>query len=805
VALGLRRFATIFEDITERNRIERERRRLLDEAQARTEELAAQSEELRAQNEELAARARLAEATNTINRLAHSTLDIDEIMQGALDEAVRSLGVDGGTIELRVAAGWLVRYQRGFSGDDVGELLAPDCAPNAERAAATRELFTIADMRGAAADVGFVRSHSLRAVIAVPLIAHDEASGCLLLYGTEVRHFSRTELDFARRVGATVSLAIENARLFAAQRQAVEAEAKHAEQLETLHAVAGVSTASLGVNETAQRMLGVLAGRWGFSQAAVLLVDEERGELVPAAVHAPLPDGVADLPHLVLGGHYESVAALRTGETIVSGDVDAAPLSSESRRVVREAEALSGVPVKSWLIAPLRGYQSDLGTLGLSWSQSRSFSLDDIAFCESVAHEIAIGLENARLREAGDVELARTTFLKEVAAIAAGSLDERDIAARTLEAATMYSGAVAGLIVVVDHKASLLRSLAAVGPRELVERFRVTPLEEGYVMAEAVLRETIITHDTAEPSPEALRRAEGTGLTDMGLIHLPVRIGDEVAACLLLAFPSRRQFTEPDVEFFGAVAAQLGTAMQNARLYQAQRNIALTLQENFVHPLPQVAGLELAELALPAGREELIGGDFRDVIVRPDGLVVALVGDVTGKGMEAAGFTETVRAGVRTLALISPAPDYVLGNVNRLLLHEEAHQQLATALLVVLDPVTGHGSLASAGHPAPIHVSARSCRLLEPAYGLPLGVLERGYRATEFELAAGEALVMYTDGLTEARRDGELFGERRLLDVLHDAPGGEPHILVDRLHGAVDSFAGGLRDDLQILAIARRA
>ena len=67
-----------------------------------------------------------------------------------------------------------------------------------------------------------------------------------------------------------------------------------------------------------------------------------------------------------------------------------------------------------------------------------------------------------------------------------------------------------------------------------------------------------------------------------------------------------------------------------------------------------------SELALPAGRDELIGGDFHDVIVRPDGLVVALIGDVTGKGMEAAGFTETVRAPVRTLALISSSPGYIL-------------------------------------------------------------------------------------------------------------------------------------------------
>ena len=238
-------------------------------------------------------------------------------------------------------------------------------------------------------------------------------------------------------------------------------------------------------------------------------------------------------------------------------------------------------------------------------------------------------------------------------------------------------------------------------------------------------------------------------------------------------------------------------------IYETQRDIALALQENFVHPLPTIAGLELAALSLPAGREELIGGDFHDVLARPDGVVVALVGDVTGKGIQAAGFTETVRSAVRTLALISPSPEYILGNVNRLLLHEQGHQQLVTALLVVLDPRSGRGLQASAGHPPAVHLSDCGCRIVEPAHGLPLGVLEQGYENTDFALAVGEALVLYTDGVTEARRDGELFGEKRLLEVLGGAPGREPQQLVERLRAAVVDHADELKDDLQIVALRR--
>ena len=264
-------------------------------------------------------------------------------------------------------------------------------------------------------------------------------------------------------------------------------------------------------------------------------------------------------------------------------------------------------------------------------------------------------------------------------------------------------------------------------------------------------------------------------------------------------------FSPQEIDFLSRLASSVSTALENARLYGAQQRIATTLQESFVHPLPSIAGLELAALSLPAGRNELIGGDFRDVIVRRDGKVVALIGDVTGKGIEAAGFTETVRAAVRTLALISPSPEYILGNVNRLLLHEGEHQQLATALLVVLDPANGHGLLASAGHPPVVHLTGSGCRIVQPRFGLPLGVLEQAYETTGFTLAPGESFVLYTDGLTEARRHGKVFGEKRLLEVLGAAYDEDPHELVRRLKDAVVAYAGELKDDLQILVLRRTA
>jgi sigma-B regulation protein RsbU (phosphoserine phosphatase) len=122
---------------------------------------------------------------------------------------------------------------------------------------------------------------------------------------------------------------------------------------------------------------------------------------------------------------------------------------------------------------------------------------------------------------------------------------------------------------------------------------------------------------------------------------------------------------------------------------------------------------------------------------------------------------------------------------------------------VMLDPRNGQGTLASAGHPPAVHLCDVGHRLIEPDYGLPLGALEQSFTATGFALAPGEALVLYTDGLTEARHSGGLFGEKRLLGVLGGAQNRDPEHLIECLREAVVSYAGELKDDLQIMALRR--
>ncbi len=272
----------------------------------------------------------------------------------------------------------------------------------------------------------------------------------------------------------------------------------------------------------------------------------------------------------------------------------------------------------------------------------------------------------------------------------------------------------------------------------------------------------------------------------------------EIIAQRAAAMISARLLTE---ELHEQRLAAESVALENARLYEEQQRIATTLQNNFIHPLPAVKGLDLGVVSQPANEPVLVGGDLSDVFLVDDAHVVALIGDVAGKGVHAAGLTETVRSTVRALASIDPSPAFILGKTNELLLRFDPDEPHVTAFVAVLDPNTGHLGYASAGHPAPIHFGAFGCRPLDVTFGPPLGSFERLYVSAHTILTLEDYLVLYTDGVTEARRDGELLGEDRLLETVAGLRGRSAQEVADGVRDAAISFAGRLHDDLEVVVL----
>jgi PAS domain S-box-containing protein len=245
-------------------------------------------------------------------------------------------------------------------------------------------------------------------------------------------------------------------------------------------------------------------------------------------------------------------------------------------------------------------------------------------------------------------------------------------------------------------------------------------------------------------------------------------------------------------------------AAENASLFAEQRRIATALQENFIRPLPVVPGLALGRVMRAAHKAELVGGDFSDVFLLDEQRVAVLIGDVAGKGIRAAGLTETVRTAVRAFATIDASPAFVLRKTNELLLRGGApvgEAEFVTACLLVIDLRDGHVAHSSAGHPPVVHAGPFSCGLLDTVHGVPLGSLDWDYSDGHVTLALDDYLVLYTDGVTEARAQGRLFDEERLVETVCRLRRQPPSAVADGLLEAVTAYAGELKDDLLVLVL----
>jgi PAS domain S-box-containing protein len=212
------------------------------------------------------------------------------------------------------------------------------------------------------------------------------------------------------------------------------------------------------------------------------------------------------------------------------------------------------------------------------------------------------------------------------------------------------------------------------------------------------------------------------------------------------------ELTDADDELVENVVRRAALALDNALLYEQQREVAVTLQRSLLpRRLPDAPGVRLASRYLPGADGTEVGGDFYDAVALPGARLGLTVGDVMGRGVRAAAVMGQLRAALRGYALENHPPAQVLARVDALVQALE-DGELVTALYGVLDPATGVVSIASAGHPPPVVVGAagdvRPVRL-DP--GPPLGVDVRSFGVVDVPLHPGDTLLLFTDGLVEDR------------------------------------------------------
>ena len=402
----------------------------------------------------------------------------------------------------------------------------------------------------------------------------------------------------------------------------------------------------------------------------------------------------------------------------------------------------------------------------------------------------------------------------------------QDVVQRVTEESTALSGAQFGAFFynVLDARGEsyMLYTIAGV-PRSAFERFpmpRNTAVFDPTFQGEGVVRSDDITADPRYGHNAPYHGMPEGHLPVRSYLAVPVKARDgEVLGGLFFGHERTGVFDEDAERLVDAVSALAALAIENARLHDAARreldasrqayherdHVARVLQESLLPPrLPEIEGLELAARYVPG--EGMVGGDFYDVFAIGDDAFGAAIGDVQGKDARAAGMTSVVRHSLRTSAQ-TRGPSAALEVVNQIVLQEQepSDPRFASAALARLERA-GDGFrvvLASAGHPPALVVRAGRQRR-----GVPRRRhAARHHRASRSSptprplLGPGDALVLYTDGLIEARSPDGLLGEERVRELLA-ARGGRDRRRPSR--PSLDELAAAFsrlrrRDDLALL------
>ena len=483
---------------------------------------------------------------------------------------------------------------------------------------------------------------------------------------------------------------------------------------------------------------------------------------------------------------WEAAPRLRDAVARVHGEERAAAIWEAYR-----SASLIACPVKT-------GVGRMLGVLVVTTlGRAEPLGRAELRTVEVLADLAALALARDELLDREGRRGREELMLKRAAEDISGSLDLEEVYRSVLRHAVATTGASKGAISRFNARAGELAVAASVGFSDKLTRRRHSA-HAGMLGSVARSRIPYLSRagDTAGWDHETLRE-EGIG----SFMHVPIALGPRVFGVLSVADRPPDRFGEADLERLVNLARSSAAAIANAVDFERERRISRALTVGFVpEALPNVPGYESGVLYTPAANETT-GGDVYGAWPLAGGEVAMLVGDVAGKGVETAALSSMVRFFIEARSWDSTHPAHVLSETNAMLHGRIPRDTFVTAFFAILEP--GRVRYCNAGHVPPLLVRSDSATALS-ATGVPLGIDEEIGREEEAELRDGDLIFAFTDGLMEARRDGEIYGLERITEfVRRVAPVVSPEELVERVHREVAGWSGGLSDDAVALALRR--
>jgi serine phosphatase RsbU (regulator of sigma subunit) len=587
------------------------------------------------------------------------------------------------------------------------------------------------------------------------------------------------------------------------------------ERTRALLAVVGQAISELSLAHTLDTTVERVAELLDADRLAVYLREEDR-------LSAAAGTGLAG-PHVQVA---QRLLDLALGPYRSHG-VLAVPDVRSDARMAGVADAASEAGIEAAIAVPLLAREEVIGLLAVFPRGGTVPTENESSLLAALAAQLAVAVQNAQLHEqakllgaereqALDAERAaskQVRALYEISRSFAQSLSlsaTLDALAATIVDVLDVDAAVIGMpderrewLVPRALKIAESRLEAPVGPiLNSDQPFGAQPVQRLFRLGESFLL-----------TPATVQRIGGNAAGLLPFLErgwtgaaIPIATSAEVLAALtIVSMRPGSPVTPETIDQATRIAGQAALAIDNARLYQQQKEFADTMQRSLLpRSIPELKGLELGDAYESSARVE-VGGDVYDFMELADGRLAVALGDVTGHGIDAAADMAMAKFVFRSLAREHPEPADFLQSANDVVVDEIAPGKFITMVYLVIDGPSGQLSAAGAGHPPP--------RLLAPdgtvtpldVAGLVLGIESgQAYADVGASLEVGGAVVLYTDGVIEARRAGELYGVERLDRLLAERRELPPAALARAVLDDCRTFARGeLADDCAVVVVRR--
>lgn len=745
---------------------------------------------------------------------------LDTLFRDSLQAMIRLLGVNtvaillanetGDELVARAAIGLSEELTLGL-GIRAGEGMAG-------RVLASRRPLLVGDLSAIHVVNPVLRDSGLRSVVAVPLLAGGHPLGVMYAASYEQDRFTEPDASLMELLADRLAAALDRVRLFERERAARRQAERLADRIGRMQRVTATFTSSATVEELAAALTGALVEEADGGSpwwAAVWLLD--RTSLVPVhhSTHgAPLPAPVA----MDLGADRTPAVAARRRRAVYLAGPKAPPRTVGHLLVghgppsidpdVSPDEPEEPFAGGAFAAVPILSEDGCFGVLGLAYAGWRPFDADEREFIDAVVRQASLALDRARLSAEREHLAAMANFYAMAARELADASDLRETLERLADLSLQALGEICS-IDMFDEDGRIVRMVAkhrdpALQP--IVDRLRdeFTPELVGWHPAAEVLRSGVTRWSDhlgieflrgASPDPDHFALAQALGYRSY--VTVPIVAGGGVMGALTVVSTSR-SFAPDDVAMAEQLAHQVAGLIDNARRFDTAAHTSRVLQASLLpRQLPQVPGLSIHSRYLAGARALEVGGDFYDVYRLPTGQVAFAIGDVAGHDRSAAALMGHVRTATRALAGHTGCPaalvDAVRGTWSVL-----EFDRIATAIVGAVDPGTGAVALASAGHYPPLLVDGGPTATYLPLRpGPPFGVPAGPAVQWEGTLAAGQLLLLYTDGAVDERGTG-IEASMAALAVAAAVPSPDPATVCDRV---VARLTADRVDDAALLAL----